>query len=195
MGQYYKPVSLTSKEYLYTHDFKSTFKGHDGKTITVGQGLKLMEHSYIDNQVMNAVESLLIPKGKWHKHRIVWAGDYADHEKGYKKSPQGYDVNIYSIMEKEGKKIKPSTKKIDKDFHFLLNHTKKVAIDLSKIKADKEGWKIHPLSLLVCEGNGRGGGDFHGKDNRIGTWARDIISIEKEVPSTFELEEFNDFVE
>ena len=182
MGQYYKPVSLDKKEYLYTHDFKTKHTRDDGKTFITGEGLKLMEHSYIGNKIMNAVENLIIPGGSWCFTRLVWAGDYADNEKDT-------EDNINSIMEEKGKKIKPSTKKVDKAYRYLHNHTKKLVIDLSKIK-DIEGekdFKIHPLSLLVCEGNGRGGGDFRGKDPRIGVWARSVISLEKTVLAGYKL--------
>jgi hypothetical protein len=39
---------------------------------------------------------------------------------------------------------------------------------------------LHPLPLLTAEGNGRGGGDFRGDDpqNLVGSWARDLISVE-----------------
>lgn len=195
MGQYYKPVSLDRKEFLYTHDFKSRLKRADGKFIYVGEGLKLMEHSYIGNKIMNAVENMIIPNGRWYKNRLVWAGDYADHEKGYKKSLEGYDVNIYSIMEKEGTKIKPSCRKVNKKYHYLTNHTRKVVIDLSLIKEDASGYKIHPLSLLLAEGNGRGGGDFRGEDSRIGLWARDVISLEENLTDGYQLEDDSQFVE
>ena len=38
----------------------------------------------------------------------------------------------------------------------------------------------HPLPLLTCEGNSRGGGDYRGQDrqNLLGSWARDSLSIE-----------------
>jgi hypothetical protein len=32
--------------------------------------------------------------------------------------------------------------------------------------------------LLTCEGNNRGGGDFRGESDLVGSWARDTISIE-----------------
>jgi len=183
MGQYYYPVSLDKKEYLLSHDYDN--------------GLKLMEHSYIGNNFMNAIERLLIPGGAWYKTKILWAGDYADHEPGYAKTKDGYDVNIYSIIYKEGTKIKPSDERVDVKYHYLTNHTKKVVIDLNKIKEDGDGWKIHPLSLLTCEGNGRGGGDFHGEDSKIGSWARNVISLEESVLPGYELcdDEDGQFVE
>jgi len=57
MGQYYKPISIDKMTFLYSHDY--------------GNGLKLMEHSYIGNNLVNTVESLLAPDGEWYKNRIV----------------------------------------------------------------------------------------------------------------------------
>lgn len=206
MGQYYKPVSLDKKEYLYTHDF--------------GNGLKLMEHSYIGNDFMNAVEKLLTPLGRWHKTRIVWAGDYADPEiKDSEFIPKDYDgefdqnhPTIWDLTDELGyEQIAPyeietftQENNIDlKDYPYIVNHTAKVYIDKRKIEKfdeskDDDGkvtfeWKIHPLSLLTAEGNGRGGGDYHeGSElfGEVGLWARAVISIEKEVPEDYKEEEY-----
>ena len=55
-----------------------------------------------------------------------------------------------------------------------MNHTKKVYV--------KKNGRFHPLSLLTAEGNGSGGGDYYGPNiDMVGTWARDIISMEDEV--------------
>lgn len=44
---------------------------------------------------------------------------------------------------------------------------------------------VHPLPLLVCEGNGRGGGDYCGPgEDDCGRWARDVISLERSKPSS-----------
>jgi hypothetical protein len=51
--------------------------------------------------------------------------------------------------------------------------------------------KYHPLPLLTCEGNGRGGGDYRGDSPLIGSWARDIISVEEVKPEGFEELAFN----
>jgi hypothetical protein len=148
-----------------------------------------MEHSYIGNKLMNGVERLIMPKGDWYKNRLVWAGDYADDE-------TDRDCNLYTIMEEEGEEIKlVDTKKRPKAYKFLVNYTLKEFVDLSTIKEDEDGFKIHPLSLLVCEGNGRGGGDYlYGydedkgkvKEERVGSWARCEIGLEKEVKEGFE---------
>ena len=51
---------------------------------------------------------------------------------------------------------------------YLVNHTKQVCLDLQAEKGEGETWGdgktlivIHPLPLLTCSGNGRGGGDYH----------------------------------
>ena len=41
-------------------------------------------------------------------------------------------------------------------------------------------------------GNGRGGGDYYGENEElVGTWARDVISIEKDKPNGYD--EFEDY--
>lgn len=177
MGQYYKPVILkdnkkTVEAFMYSHDY--------------GNGLKLMEHSYIDNTFVEAFETLI----EGNPQRVVWAGDYADEDKGMA-------TNVYSrckdsLLASPSGKVKASSK-------FIINHSKKQFVDKDRVpemSADwADGMKIHPLPLLTCEGNGRGGGDFRGEEkNLVGAWARDVISIDKVVPDgfneiTFDLDE------
>ena len=204
MGQYYMPVILDSKKkkplgYACSHDF--------------GNGLKLMEHSYIGNEFVSFIESLLIGTPK----NLVWAGDYADGEaqkdvpksilnkivkeiksddcsdedkKRYLNNLVSDGVNFYTMAD-HTPKLKPTSAKlitIGRNKHnFLVNHNKKEFVDKSKLKEIKD-WKgvsIHPLPLLTCEGNGRGGGDFRGENKLIGTWARDSISVETKQPVGF----------
>lgn len=190
MGQYYFPVSLTSdkqnvKSYVYSHHIKSRWKGYDGKMHTSGQGLKLMEHSYLKNKMMLCVEALLVEGGEWHKTPIVWSGDYSD--------PVRNDLNYQAMCEsaEEGEHVarelipKPLTAKQANEFRFIVNHTKKEFVDKKKVPSN-DGWQVHPLSLLTAEGNGRGCGDFGGMGEEfVGTWAADVISVEKEFPADF----------
>lgn len=175
MGQYYHPVSLEKKSYVSSHDFDN--------------GLKLMEHSYIGNKFVNAVEQLIAKGGNWFGDRIVWAGDYADPELNDDGSIS--EKNLVDLCED---RIKPQIDKI-KYFRFLVNRTKKEFVDLSKVPVcdtyhwkDDNGkihttfYKIHPLPLLTCEGNGRGGGDYHGESELIGAWARDVIQPQTKKP-------------
>lgn len=170
MGQYYNPTNIDKEpiEWLYSHKY--------------GSGLKLMEHSWLKNDFVGAVCNLLIPGGSWYKNRIVWAGDYADGEPGTetKENPDG--ENLYHKGAEKGIEIQPKETEFDyKKWRYLVNWSKKVTLDMTQVTA-KDKWLIHPLPLLTAEGNGRGGGDFHKEDSRVGMWARDIISIEKAVP-------------
>lgn len=94
--------------------------------------------------------------------------------------------NMYGKCE-DKMQINPATKDMS-EFRYIVNHEKKQFVDKTKVPniKDEKDFKIHPLPLLTCESNGRGGGDFRGDDKRIGTWARDLISVEQEKPAGFE---------
>jgi hypothetical protein len=163
MGQYFKSAILaedkkTVIKWVYSWNYEC--------------GLKLMEHSWLKNSFVGAFESLLLH----NPQRVVWAGDYADKCKGM-------ETNVYHRCNAKNE-VKPLAQ-IVKD-KYIVNHDKKVFVDKSKTK-DIDGWKIHPLPLLTCDGNGRGGGDFCGDGdvNLIGAWARDLISVETHKPKGY----------
>jgi len=165
MGQYYKCIILAEKpaqgekEYIRTHVNPHVFH----------EGAKLVEHSYCNTEFMRAVEALLRKGGVHYKSRVVWAGDYADVEPGH-----GNNLNN-SIGENH-----PGFTGVGcpYDHTFIVNHTKKEYV----MKMNE----LHPLPLLTAEGNGRGGGDYHGADeDLVGTWARDVISVEMEAPADY----------
>ena len=178
MGQYYKPISIDKKQYVYSHEY--------------GNGLKLMEHSWIGNNFVGVVEDLIAEGGAWHGDRIVWGGDYADPEKERK-------GNLYEIVGRSDKnKINPvgtGTK-----YRYVLNMDTKEFVDtkkipLSDVYVDEKGkewpYTMHPLPILTCEGNGRGGGDFHKDDPLVGKWARNRVSVSKTKPKGYTEIEFN----
>lgn len=164
MGQYFKAVSLDAKEKF------------------VPFGLKLMEHSWINNSTMKAVERLLSPGNKWHKTRIVWAGDYMDN---------GLFIEEDRTLYSEASEFWPdASSDLDgPDVIYAVNHTKNMYIDLREVPdvEDEEGLKIHPLSVLTSSGNGRGSGDYKDyEDENVGSWAGDVISTEYEEPMGME---------
>ena len=134
-----------------------------------GCGSKIMEHSYIDNPFVSRFEQLIGQCGVFYKSRIVWAGDYADKEKNS-------EYNIYHVAQD----IQPiSLPQFQIYYRYIVNHTKKEYVDKERLSNE-----IHPLPLLVCEGNQRGGGDYWGKNSDLcGTWARDVISMDTDKPS------------
>jgi len=141
-------------------------------------GLKLMEHSYIGNDFVAAVEAELCPEGRFYMSSVVWAGDYADNE-------PGQENNLYHLCDPD-RKIHPVPVDMSA-YKFIVNHTKKLYVDKTKILEipDCDGLCLHPLPLLTCEGNGRGGGDFRGTHAIIGSWARDRISVEMICPPEY----------
>ena len=180
MGQYYMPLSMEKNEAVYSHDF--------------GNGLKLMEHSYIGNSFVAAVESLIAEGGKWFGDRIVWAGDYADPEKDadgndvqYEHDGQMYDLTLYHKVRENI--IKPEKVKRPR-YRYLVNMDTKEFVDFKKIpptetfteKGKDYHWYIHPLPLLTCEGNGRGGGDYRKESPLIGKWARNRVTVTTRKP-------------
>lgn len=173
MGQYYKPIILKDD----TNKIEKWFESWDYDC-----GLKLMEHSWLKNPFVLAVETQLMKNPK----RIVWAGDYADEEKRCK-------TNLFTRCSEKTKSHRINHFHDAMDWHrtypYLVNHTKKEYVNKMEVPADIDGWIIHPLPLLTCEGNGRGGGDYRGESPLVGIWARDLISIE------LNLEEFKDYKE
>ena len=190
MGQYYKPINIDKKQYVYSHDF--------------GNGLKLMEHSYVGNNFVQVVEGLIAEGGAWHGDRIVWAGDYADFEKGakvqrFKDSYTGemrtHKPNLFDLIDSDVNaemRVKPSK---GKKYRYVINLDTKQFVDTRKVPltdvwTDRNGkeWpvQIHPLPILTCEGNGRGGGDLHKEDPLIGAWARARVTVSNLLPKAYE---------
>jgi len=159
MGQYYLTVILaekSDKEYIRTFLDPGMYDN----------GIKLREHSYIGNNFMNVVENLLGPNGMFYKSRLVWAGDYADNEPDSEK-------NLHMMCEEKNPFVHSEPLV---SYTYIVNHTKKVYV-----KKNYHG--LHPLAILTAEGNGRGGGDYNGPNmDMVGTWGRDVISMENEAP-------------
>jgi len=182
MGQYYKPVSIEKKEHVLSHSYDS--------------GLKLMEHSWLNNSFVKAVCTLIAIGGAWYGDRIVWAGDYADPEPNTENDEnEGRGDNLYHICNTE---VKPDVPK--KEFRYVINMDTKEFVDTKKIPisdiwTDDKGkeWPfiIHPLPILTCEGNGRGGGDLHKESDLVGKWARARVSVTDEVPTDYKELKFN----
>lgn len=172
MGQYYKAVSLDSKQFI------SPF------------GAKLMEHSWMENSYMLQVEQLLSPGNAWHKTRLVWTGDYSDKEL-FTGDPERnlYDMAADYFLNITETPIADGPRPL-----YIVNHTKNLYIVISEVPdvKDGNGWKIHPLSILTSSGNGRGGGDYReDDDDNVGSWAGDVISCEYDNPTN--MDEYTEF--
>lgn len=208
MGQYWVPVCLDLNQKLEPHEYD--------------EGAKLMEHSWIHSKFIRSVAGLLMEGQPWYKKHIAWVGDYTDDDpmltkfckkciKGeknikcpdYVKAIVGECDGTYQQYYRGAKTIKPTAPSMKKLplHHFIVNHTKKEFVDTSKCNVEDESkkhklkWIIYPLSLLTATSNGRGGGDYNGKnEEKVGTWVGDSISIELKKPEGY-AEMIPDFTE
>ena len=167
MGQYYKFIILSDDKKNNKEVILLAINPHN-----FGESAKLTEHSYDNTNMMNTIEVLISKYGNFHKSRIVWAGDYATKD-------ENCDENLYYLAENYCSYCSYFK---NMDFKYIVNHTKKMYIDKTKIENE-----IHPLPLLISEGNGNGGGDYYGNNQDLcGTWARNVISMELDIPDNYQ---------
>lgn len=202
MGQYYVAVILDE-------DNTPTYVT---RSWDFNNGAKLMEHSWLKNEFVAAVETLLVAEAP---RRVVWAGDYADPEPFdrpnlYTQADElePYRPDVAGLGQQIGWRNGKAVYEIDPEikanawpviiprteaYPFLVNWDKKLYVDKRNVPADAEGWIVHPLPLLTVEGNGRGGGDYDGEEDIVGSWARDHISLATHAPHGFTELPFNIF--
>lgn len=169
MGQYFRAILLGKKE-QNKENIIGALSPFDYANLS-----KITEHAYERNSFVNAVMNTIAK----HKDgvRVVWAGDYAKNEKNRR-------TNLYDIvssMDEKGEDVyikKASMKHYEG--RYLLNESKAEAVDLWNLP-EFDGYTMHPLPLLTVEGNEQGGGGtYHGTSmNLVGSWARDLIKIQK----------------
>lgn len=167
MGQYYTPLAITE------NGEKASFHAHK-----FGNGLKLMEHSYMGNNFVAAVLNWIHTYGP---ARLWWMGDCSDPSdfenteiKFSKKELDKINSNVYDVAPREQ----------DENFkkYIVANLTKKEYIDLF----DFERGDVCPVPLLTAVGNSRGGGDYWGQcQNEVGSWAGDLLDCSEIVPDAF----------
>jgi hypothetical protein len=184
MGQYYiafilAPKSLTQRDEIHHWVHPNSFNSGD----------KLMEHSYFGEPFVESFECLLSPEGSAYMSRVVWAGDYADKEPLVDGEDEADARNLHE-MRRWNQKLAPPMCSSTK-YRYIVNHDKQQYVDKQKKYFDEDGNevdnRIHPLPLLTVEGNGRGGGDYYYTENqdKVGIWARDVISVEIEAPADY----------
>ena len=150
MGQYYKPIFLNKSKrpaaWVYSHDVKSKHTAFDGKTTYIGgEGLKLMEHSYINNSLVGIIENFLMPGGKFYKSPLVWAGDYADAETTKPMmNEDGKPMNLYQMCEDNTKvDVAGLQRKVGKKFRYILNWDKKQFVDKNNLTPIEPGFSLY----------------------------------------------------
>lgn len=181
MGQYYKIIILADNGDVDSEPevIRLAISPDNYQT-----GLKLTEHSYIGNPCVNLVEYLISRQGPYYKSRILWAGDYAECESNFPEEDGCRNLYHVANSRRDNWLLFTCPAGFDNNaYKYAVNHSKKEYIDKSKCLDNKAGLTIHPLPLLVADGNGRGSGDYSGHNQDMcGSWARDIISMEREKP-------------
>lgn len=178
MGQYYFPILLKKNWKLSKQPVLMTLYSHE-----FHNGLKLMEHSYVGNTFVRAMQYVLRNYG--NDLHFVWCGDYADLIKTHY-YPNGVDLYSMAGELTESKDryyhyVKSRIPKFEElhDYKYIINKSKKEYVIVPEY--DEEKWEIHPLPILCANSNGSGGGDYHsnGKEDEqyIGRWAYDIITV------------------
>ena len=146
-----------------------TWKSYDSHDF--GTGLKLTEHSYVDNPLVEHIKKLLLHTPM----QLVWAGDYADEE-------PGMDDNLFNLAREQ----KPESSLPDVPEHaYLVNHDKKQYITYPKCVTPKTD--MDPISFLCLEtGEHEWYAAYDKQKNCLsGTWARDVVSIEDTRPNGY----------
>eukprot|EP01138_Halocafeteria_seosinensis_P009801 gb/GECG01010012.1/.p1 GENE.gb/GECG01010012.1/~~gb/GECG01010012.1/.p1 ORF type:complete len:186 (+),score=31.92 gb/GECG01010012.1/:1-558(+) len=158
MGQYYIVVNLAKQQFLKP------------------PSLKLMEHSFLENQGVKCFFNLIADDWKFDK--CVWLGDYAP-------NPE----MSYSDVHEQFEEIPLETAKpIDRleRLYFVCEEAKQFIsmdkyIEAHQEKKHPNGYIISP-TLLLADGNGLGNGDYQSSQGGeyIGNWAyKDIALLEK----------------
>ena len=171
MGQYYKPIVLKENWKEEKHPVQASLL-----SFNFDNGLKLMEHSYIGNNFVQAAMRMIEINDKGNGVPFVWCGDYAD----------PVDTKVYPYVENDDKKTGcdlyneayhfigdgGKTQQYDElldqvedanehEYKYAINHTKKQIVYFPMFK---EGMLIiNPLPILCSYGNGRGLGDYNDK--------------------------------
>lgn len=171
MGQYFKPVIIDKKD---SKKVVASLQAHD-----FFNGLKLMEHSYVGNNFVNAFTTLINDEnGKYKGYPMVWCGDYADdvlEGKNY------YDIARDNNTDEDVKDLKAN------EYRYFINKTKKEFVDIEDCPSGKtsDDLIVHPLPILTSLGNGRSH-DYYPKEGElkfIGSWAMDVIVSSNKCPN------------
>ena len=211
MGQYYKPIIL-KKDKKTPVAFASCYDFGSGAKLMEHSYIGNDFVGFIERQLLNNPQPIVwagdyadaepfedIPKNVT-KRMLKENGYY----KNDIKELESEGVNLYSVCGygnvaklTHDIEFKENENRYNYNFkgvgvnlresRYIVNHDKKEFVDKSTVpKIVGWGAKINPLPLLTCEGNNRGGGDFRGDEKGlVGSWARDVISLESKRPKGF----------
>lgn len=183
MGQYWQGGLLNVSAKVEKTKITDAVVEFSACALNVGNGLKLMDHSWLTSPYLN----LFVKRLREKPARVVWAGDYGDE----------FTINgeqAYDYLDKNESKV--TDEKVDTpEPRYLINYDKKEYVDTTKGRSNFYGWVIHPLPLLTANSNGRDSGDYHGENDFIGRWYADTIGASDKLPIMILTEIIPDFFE
>lgn len=213
MGQYFKPIFLNESKtkplaYVSCYDFgsgaklmehswmKNNFVGFVERILLREAKPIVWAGDYADadpTQVLTKEEVKLALEDGMSKEHIIEHGINLWSLVYYNKTPKLTHNVDFDYQEGKTKYDFDFKTALPSRFKYLINLDKKEFVDKSKVpgssQAGWEDWKIHPLPLLTCEGNGTAGGDFRGDEKGlVGRWARDVITVrskKSDIPKDF----------
>lgn len=185
MGQYFLPIVLgpdpCSPDGKHAQEFVRAWCD----PIEYGAGLNIYEQADFHCGLVDAVEAMLSYQGPFWRSRFAWVGDYAD--------PEYYSVDhehrlipvtLYDIAQQQGhKKVPPApllAAEGAKLVKYIVNNTKSLAA-----LAAPDHTCLRPLPLLTAVGLREEAPLTN--SGLIGSWARDVISVETFVPRGYTL--------
>lgn len=166
MGQYFRIITRNASG---TTVYNRAIKG-EGEYVAA----KLMEHSWWENSTCKALAASIVD----NPTKVCWCGDYAEDEEC---KALGFSYGEVCGDDADDREIDPAPADFSLDnYKYLVNHDKNQFVDLAKYRTastDGDGDCVFPVSILTALGNGRGGGDYHGDDPLVGSWAFDTVEI------------------
>lgn len=180
MGQYYRMVNLTKKQAI--------------EPFQTGNLNKLMESCYVYNSFI--LEILIKLTNEWKGDSLVHSGDYSDDaDKEWDEGlyPKTQELHLFYDNERGyiaelteyGQKLNRTFWDIILAEYVLVNYDKKIYCRLDCCRVDKGDYQICPLTLLLANSNGLGGGDYRPNDEEdgkhVGSWQYDHIGVEEEI--------------
>lgn len=194
MGQYYRPCLLSPDYKIVKRPVLGAVDCH-----ILGNGAKLMEHSYVGNIFVIAATQMLRDN---NTHPFVWCGNYAEPVNEFLHGTNTmYDYACKDDLDTKYTILNFSdlihfaeqynlSKKSWREFlnnhldRYVINHTRKEYVAVPSYNTGKP--TIHPLPLLTADGNGSGGGDYSGTDmSKVGIWAYNVIESANQVPEGY----------
>jgi len=138
-------------------------------THSLDNGLKLMEHSYLENNYCIAVEQKLLEKAR----KLIWLCDYHTPDSRCNLEWVTTDEKEFETSEVDLDLIKKNRYVINLDKGEYFS-TQQLIDNVN----DKDAWIIHPLPLLTnSETGSMGGGDYHEELSWRSSWCNDTIKV------------------